>query len=346
MGFDPSTIRRPELKPDLTGPNAARDARVLALAQELHRRGVTVSLADAKRIAEGMVDVERKVIDEGSRRSAGARAPLADERSRVQASDPMFRSAGVAPPVSAPSASAAQGAVPALSLAPDFARFVDRTAGVPASRPAAPAVTPSSTARPAAAAAPAPAAPIRDTAYGMNSPTPRSGPAVYGRNEEYRAASVPHASARKQTFFEDAPPLSQLRGFQQMGGVPEALKFRGFQGTEQARPAPRPEPVAAPASAPVFVPEPEPTPAPAVVPEYDSVPAPASAVAELDPAPSPIPVPEPLPVPDPTPEPEPQPVPTPEPDPVPAPLPPKESPKEDLAKQHGVDIFQMFKTKK
>ena len=343
MGFDPSTIRRPEPKPDLSGPNAARDARVLALAQELHRRGVTVSLADAKRIAEGMVDVERKVIDEESRRSAGARAPLADERSRIQASDPMFRSAGVAPPVSTPSASAAHGAVPTLPLTPDFARFVDRTAGVPASRAVAPAVAISSAAGPAAAtatAAPASAVPARDTAYGMNSPTPRSGPAVYGRNEEYHAASVPHASARKQTFFEDAPPLSQLRGFQQMGGVPEALKFRGFQGTEQAQPTPRPEPVAAPASAPVFVPESEPAPVPASASGSDA--APASAVAELGPAPSPIPVPESMPTPDLTPGPEL----VPEPDPAPVPLPPKESPQEDLAKQHGVDIFQMFKTKK
>ncbi len=331
MGFDPSTIKRPELKPDLSGPNAARDARVIALAQELHRRGVTVSLADAKRIAEGMVDVERKVIDEGSRRSAGARSPLADERTRAQTSDPIFRSAGVAPPVSAPSAAVTQGTVPVLPLAPDFARFVDRTAGASAPRTVAAGVAQAPSARPAAPAATTSAGPARDTAYGMNSPSPKSGPAVYGRNEEYHAANVPHVSARKQTFFEDAPPLSQLRGFQQAGGVPEALKFRGFQGTEQARPTPRPEPVAVPAPAPAAVSQP--------APAFTS-----DAVADVDPAPSPVS--EPLPVPDAAPVPEPQVMLAPEPDPAPVPLPPKESPKEDLAKQHGVDIFQMFKTKK
>jgi len=266
MGFDPSTIKPP--RPDITLPSAVRDQRVLTLAQELHRRGVTVSLADAKRLAEGMVDVERKVIVEGSRRPD---EPRIDERSRAQSSD-LFRAAGVAPPVHAASAT-----VPSLALPQDFAAFVDRVA----SRPAPHAIEP--------------AVPVA----GMPVSPPKEAPSVYGRNEEYRAASVPHVAANKQMFFDDVPPLSQLRGFQQPEALLEGLQFRGFKGTEQAR-ADTPRPV--------------------------------------------VPIPAPVPVPEPGPEPAPVPTPEPEPEPAPAPVPPVE--KQDLAKQHGVDLFEMFRVKK
>ena len=59
MGFEPFHIpkRAPEKLPDAT-----REDKVLALAKMLHQRGITSSLTDAKRLAEGMVDVEKKVI--------------------------------------------------------------------------------------------------------------------------------------------------------------------------------------------------------------------------------------------------------------------------------------------
>ncbi len=219
-------------------------------------------------------------------------------------------------------------------------------------------------------------------------PSPRAAPLVYGRNDEFKTAAVPHASARKQMFFDDAPPLSQLRGFQQTG-VPDALKFRGFQGTESSlrsapvsvvsspavavtshetfavRPAAPAETVVREEVAPsAFVREemefPEPSPVyvsePAVThpaaedvvasEQYDSFTPDATPASEPLPDPAPFPEPEPVPFPDPAPEPIPEP--TPEPDPVPAPEPVAvvpEQPKEDLAKQHGVDIFQMFKKK-
>lgn len=389
MGFDPSTIKRPVPSAASLPPNASREQRIAMLAQELHRRGVTVSLADAKRLAEGMVDVERKVIDEGSRKRDEPR-PQDTTRASIQNSDPMFAAAGVS---QAPPQRASSSPVPTLSLAPDFARFVERTSGTPLARAQAAPVPAPTPAAVAVSRAPEPIA--------ASMPSPRAAPAVYGRNDEFKTASVPHASARKQMFFDEAPPMSQLRGFQQ-SGVPEALKFRGFHGTESALHSAPVSPVApsvvAPAAesastiaahSPMSVPdvvreevveeqfvreemsmsEPEPmmeeavpetafAPAPAYVSEPAYAPEPAveepiverPVVHEFERPSTPEPVahaPEhhveqpvashvtpPVVHPEPVSEPIPEPVPVVE-----------EKPKEDLAKQHGVDIFQMFKKK-
>src|SRR2546421_163026 len=59
MGFEPFIPPKRTPQPQIEG---TRDERVLALAKLLHGRGITSSLTDAKRLAEGMVDVERKVM--------------------------------------------------------------------------------------------------------------------------------------------------------------------------------------------------------------------------------------------------------------------------------------------
>ncbi len=384
MGFDPSTIKRPVPSAASLPPNASREQRIAMLAQELHRRGVTVSLADAKRLAEGMVDVERKVIDEGSRKRDEPR-PQDTTRASIQSSDPMFAAAGVS--VAPPPQRASSGPVPTLSLAPDFARFVERTSGTPLARAQAAPVPAPTPAAVAVSRAPEPIA--------ASMPSPRSAPTVYGRNDEFKTASVPHASARKQMFFDEAPPMSQLRGFQK-SGVPEALKFRGFQGTESALHSAPVSPVASSVVAPAaesassiaahppmsapdvvreevveeqfvreeIVSEPEPVvqeavPEVAFAPESGfEMPVERPVVHEFERPSTPEPVahaPEhhvqqhvtshvtppahvaPRPV-------EPAPEPVTETIPEPAPVVP-EQPKEDLAKQHGVDIFQMFKKK-
>lgn len=92
MGFDPNSIRRPRLTPDKLPGDASRADKVAALANILHERGVTASMADARRLAEGMVDVERKVLQDAPKRES-----LDEVRQRAQ-STPLFGAAGVKPP--------------------------------------------------------------------------------------------------------------------------------------------------------------------------------------------------------------------------------------------------------
>ncbi|MBR9700609.1 hypothetical protein GOV11_01970 [Candidatus Woesearchaeota archaeon] len=66
MAFDPSSIKKPRLLPEHLDDDSSREDHIAALANQLHDRGITASLADAKRLAEGMVDTERRVI-RGSR---------------------------------------------------------------------------------------------------------------------------------------------------------------------------------------------------------------------------------------------------------------------------------------
>lgn len=103
MGFDASSIRPKRL-------SDGRDARVLALAEQLHERGITASLADAKRLAEGMVDTERKILSSGKKEE-----DVSALRERLQREDPLFRAVGVA----------GEGS---LRVSEDFAKFVERAA--------------------------------------------------------------------------------------------------------------------------------------------------------------------------------------------------------------------------
>ncbi len=62
MVFDPRQIKKRKIMPENLPENASREQKIEALANQLHERGLTASVADAKRLAEGMVDVESKVI--------------------------------------------------------------------------------------------------------------------------------------------------------------------------------------------------------------------------------------------------------------------------------------------
>jgi hypothetical protein len=62
MGFEPFIPPKRVVPPSTPKIEGTREERVLALAKLLHGRGITSSLTDAKRLAEGMVDVEKKVI--------------------------------------------------------------------------------------------------------------------------------------------------------------------------------------------------------------------------------------------------------------------------------------------
>lgn len=57
MGFEPFIIPKREQKPE-----GKREDRVAGLAKLLYQRGLTSSMTDALRLAEGMVEVENKVI--------------------------------------------------------------------------------------------------------------------------------------------------------------------------------------------------------------------------------------------------------------------------------------------
>jgi hypothetical protein len=61
MGFEPFTPPKRIIPADKL-PATTREEKVIALAKTLHERGITSSMADAKRLAEGMVDIEKKVM--------------------------------------------------------------------------------------------------------------------------------------------------------------------------------------------------------------------------------------------------------------------------------------------
>ena len=66
MGFEPFILPRRQPTQEKMPDSASREGRVLALARLLHSRGLTSSMTDARRLAEGMVDVERKVVKQGT----------------------------------------------------------------------------------------------------------------------------------------------------------------------------------------------------------------------------------------------------------------------------------------
>lgn len=118
MGFDPARIKKPRITPDKLPEDANRDDRVLALANMLQERGLASSLADAKRLAEGMVDTESRIIKQTRRGDEGdietLRASLQGGQSAIF--DTVLgktRDHG-------------------LRIPDDFKRFVDRSAAIPA----------------------------------------------------------------------------------------------------------------------------------------------------------------------------------------------------------------------
>ncbi len=127
MPFDPSMIRRPRPASDGTPEGASREERVLSLANTLLERKLASSLASAKRLAEGMVDTERKILDQGSRRDDVAAHGASSERERFQRGDStLFKAVG-------------GKAVRTLSLPEPLERFVEKARSArPAAAPAQP----------------------------------------------------------------------------------------------------------------------------------------------------------------------------------------------------------------
>jgi hypothetical protein len=197
MGIQPFEI--PRRAPP---PQENREDKVMQLARMLHQRGITASLTDAKRLAEGMVQVERRVINQPK-------------------SEPL-------PTLAAD--------IPAESGTSDFGEFVQETI---AQHPAeAEPKTPVRAAAPASHVAtmtPASHAPRSETTPNI----PKT--IVYGRSEPVRMAEVPHTTARKQTFYEDAPDWTKLRGYS--GPKPgnatyQTQEILAKRDMTQARPAP------------------------------------------------------------------------------------------------------------
>jgi len=95
--------------------DATRDDKVLALANQLHERGITASLADARRLAEGMVDTEARVIGQ----TRGERGDSLEDIRRAAQRDPLF------------DAVLGKGGSFMLRLPDDFRDFVDRSQRIP-----------------------------------------------------------------------------------------------------------------------------------------------------------------------------------------------------------------------
>jgi len=157
MGFDPSSIKKPKVTIDNLPKDANREDRVLALATQLHERGLTASVSDAKRIAEGMVATEARVIREGD--------PQGDE---VSAAREKLRSSSLYASI--------VGSSERLNLPEDFHRFVDKAAHLESSLVPKPKLT-----RP--------------------------------------FVPIPKDLPEKQVVYEEAPDLSETRGFSEQTTV-------------------------------------------------------------------------------------------------------------------------------
>jgi hypothetical protein len=177
MGFEPFIPpKRPAPTPDKLSVDAPRDERVMALARMLHQRGITSSMADAKRLAEGMVDVEKRVVKQERT------APPAQLKAEIPGIE-----AAVLPKHSF-----------GLSLPEDFTQFVAKAAAL-------------------SHEAQSPVPPIE-------SPVEKS--VVYGREEQHVIASVPHFHARNQQMFDDAPDVTQLRGYKEESKTASPIQSR------------------------------------------------------------------------------------------------------------------------
>jgi|GEM_PF-4557174 len=170
MPFDPSRIKPPQIDPDRF-PGATRDDKVMALANKLYERGLASTKADAKRLAEGMVETERKVVKQ-----------MSPEPTKPLRAADIPRDASVA-----------KASTAALDLSEQFLAFVDKVAQLPAESIATQAGA-SQTPRPS---------------YPVSKPVPVS----FGREELKPVASVPHAQRASQMFFDEAPDLTKLRGY-------------------------------------------------------------------------------------------------------------------------------------
>ncbi|HIH24255.1 TPA: hypothetical protein HA251_04445 [Candidatus Woesearchaeota archaeon] len=229
MGFEPFVLPRRHTEPSspAVGQARTREERVHALAQQLHQRGLTSSMTDARRLAEGMVDVEQKVMKQ---------TPKPQEGSSERNSMPGVRGN--------PSSTTTMKDVPTqLDTAgwPNrFRDFVKTAAAQPETRPehAIPVIKPSSSQH---AVQPSDALPMTQSTSVIDEPrrpttTPealRSADSVasaqsrprmtYGREEQHRVAEVPHTNASRQMFFEDAPPITAARGYS--GPKPQKVEF-------------------------------------------------------------------------------------------------------------------------
>ncbi len=243
MGFEPFVI--PKRTPTETTGNAAgssqsRDEKVRALAVLLHSRGLTSSLTDARRLAEGMVDVEKKIINQTPQTSTGLARDAAAPINNVQNSSHSSTS----------SAQSVSSKVPGADYKHNwderFEKFVARTAPIKEEYHRSPVPTP----QVASSAVENKKDERKDenvpthnqinnhttkeesTVTASNEPTQSKNiqnistmtkSIVYGRDSPREISTIPHASRSKQIFFEDAPSITQARGYN--GPKPQSIDY-------------------------------------------------------------------------------------------------------------------------
>jgi hypothetical protein len=191
MGIEPFFIPKPPQREAIKKPAAdlPREQKVEELAKLLHGRGLTSSMTDARRLAEGMVDGERKVIAKST--------PPATPLPTVAAAD--------APDLQT------------TKMPQSFVQFIQQAAHTGSqdaehtnARRQDEQRSPERSSEQQDQAAQQPNTTTRQPQAAVQ---PRHETVTYGREELKPIASVPHVMPRKQIFFEDAPPLSAARGY-------------------------------------------------------------------------------------------------------------------------------------
>lgn len=237
MGFEPFILpkKTPTQATESTS-GQSRDEKVRALAVLLHSRGLTSSLTDAKRLAEGMVDVEKKILSQTPQTSTGIAKDAAAPINNIQSN-------GSHPHMPAKAPAEQYRA----NWDERFEKFVARTAPIKEEYhrspvPVAPTqvatevktnpetiivveetVMPTVTQESQSAQQPQLIQQSSSQNTNIQTIPIMTKSIVYGRETPREISSIPHTSRSKQIFFEDAPPITQARGYN--GPQPQSVEF-------------------------------------------------------------------------------------------------------------------------
>ncbi len=237
MGFEPFIL--PKKTPTATLTGQSYDDKVRTLAELLHSRGLTSSLADARRLAEGMVTVEKKILNQTPQTSTGLAKDAAAPINNIHNISNDISSKGPAEQYKA-------------NWDERFEKFVARTAPIKEEhhRSPVPEITPDvAKTNPTVSERVIPetttdyartsdnSTPVQ-TSYQVSHQTSQQQSTgstnlqnmstmtksiVYGRENSREISNVPHATRSTQIFFEDAPPLTQARGYN--GPKPQDIEY-------------------------------------------------------------------------------------------------------------------------
>ena len=231
MGFEPFSIPKREVTSQTSSGHESREDKVRKLAELLHKRGLTSSVSDARRLAEGMVETEKKVMDQSQKM-----------RDTIEQKPSITSSTNTKAP----------------NIQPYHAKFEERfekfiihsmhikddepiqnvkqtnresntqSNSVQSNTSASTSINVFETNKSQKS--------IEQIQSSTRPLLPKA--IVYDNKPRYTSAEIPHTERSKQLFYEDAPSLTQARGYK--GPQPQKIEYFS-QKLEQLKAPPKAE---------------------------------------------------------------------------------------------------------